>query len=876
MGRRRVKSSVQPAVQSGFTNAWYDYHNHEICLKRWTNEGIEVVRHDSDWCFFLRVEDFEKVNGRAFDKFVQRVEEFDRNHVSVFMPYYGSKRKPGRRDFIDWLRERGVEPLEADVDPVTRFLSDNIQQIADPRILFFDLETDPRLGFVLNDRGDTVPHPDMRVLSVSWGSTVDNVGFDMIDPNLAHYIKSPHDESSEVDNAEFNLLRDFFTDVVSGYDLLVAWNGDAFDEIVLKNAARRLGINANWRMVNFLDFMQLFKHPYYGFGRDKEGTGVKISYSLDVISQKILGHGKLKGVPGSKMYEIWRDTPEVIEPYNRTDVARMIELEQKNRYIASHVVLTRLCNRFPSSRTLKSGFTNDGFLLKHGAVKEDRAKIFFPTKQNATWVDDGDKNKIEGAFVVDPVVGLHEGVVCLDFGSLYPNIIRTFNISFDTRIDEKDIHLYGEGNYSQAFNGSYFRTDRTGVVAGIVEQTLERRGKYKNLLKELVRGSDEYKNAKTMSESWKVLQNAMYGLSAAPSSRIYDTQCGESVTITGQTIIKLVIALAQKWGITVVAGDTDSLFMLCGVKTANDFIEAAADLVDEIVEERGGRPGFIRLGFDENEDVFSRIFWVAKKRYAGQPMSGGTPVIKGLETIRTDGCKMRRDMQRSLIDAILSGEVDQESAISVVNDWKALLYSDRLNPNDIVITEGVSKQLGDYKVDTAAVRVAKQMLKDGREVFPGMKIPYIVKNLNVGGTIGDVVHIDDFDGEFDRDYYWQNKIYPATQRILESVFPKSKHVWERLQVTSPNEKQKDMFEKPPKNYPVFLIVLRTGDEKLFPAFKAVLKQYSGNTPVEFKISGEDDVVVSLKMTVEPCAELVDEVEDLFGHRCYYGSRPWAD
>lgn len=45
------------------------------------------------------------------------------------------------------------------------------------------------------------------------------------------------------------------------------------------------------------------------------------------------------------------------------------------------------------------------------------------------------KMVFNGAFVFEPVPGLHENIICLDFASLYPSIMRAYNICYTTLLD---------------------------------------------------------------------------------------------------------------------------------------------------------------------------------------------------------------------------------------------------------------------------------------------------------------------------------------------------------------------------------------------------------------------------------------------------------
>ena len=51
-----------------------------------------------------------------------------------------------------------------------------------------------------------------------------------------------------------------------------------------------------------------------------------------------------------------------------------------------------------------------------------------------------------GGLVTDPEVGIHDNVMTLDFASLYPSIIRSYNLSYETQLmDNRELsHLEGE------------------------------------------------------------------------------------------------------------------------------------------------------------------------------------------------------------------------------------------------------------------------------------------------------------------------------------------------------------------------------------------------------------------------------------------------
>lgn len=737
--------------KDGYTSGWYDYRSHEACLASWEGYDRKVEKIPFEWYFLLSTKDFEKVQAK------KRFEEEVYNVVPVdggrYVKIYSETRWGERRPFLCWLRENKADALEADLNPINRFLSDNDIKFADDlRYLFYDFETDPRSGW-----SDI---PGQRVLSVAF---------------QGHNGKTEGLVANSDDNrGEFELL-DEFASVIEQHDVLIAWNGDFFDERVLRARTKRLGMRINWNMINFFDMMEMFQHPYFGYGRDSKNKGVKVSYSLGNIAQKLLGYGKLEDVPGYLMDRIWKQDPEKVRRYNMRDVDIMVDLESKFKYIEGHKVLTHLCNRFLSSKALRIGNINDGFILKYG---HENGKSF-GTKKTAyyeydddSWKEEVDTSKFKGAFVMEPAPGIHEDVVLVDFASLYPNIIRSFNISPETKLDEDAVlaaDRYGL-DMAVASNGATFEFTLEGVFPAIVQTAMERRKKWKDLDRKLEEegqgGTVEHRKAKQRSDAYKVMANGTYGILGAPTSRFYDRDCAEAVTMTGRTIINFVIEWAREVDIPALYGDTDSVFLRCSVEKAKEFIEKAAELIDNWIMDRGGKPGFIRLEIDGD---YNRIFWTRKKKYAGLLRGEKEPEIKGLEFVRTDNCRVTRLLQEQLINFLLfDSDPNPREAEKIVDNCFNKLYRGDIDIQDLVITQAVQKKLHLYVSKTPAVRVAQKMLDDGKEFFPGMKIPYILTGRKDGYLVA--VHADEEKPEYDVNLYWKNKIYPATERILKAVF----------------------------------------------------------------------------------------------------------
>lgn len=853
---------VYGAKHKGFTAGWYDTNMRkpEICLTYWEKGRREIDAIKFDWYFYLTDEDANKVIGaRFFDNLTDDVRPTkDGRFARVYMPYYGDDRK----DLIKWLVSKGIEPLEGDVNPLGRFMFDNKVKInPDPRVLFYDLETDPRTGF-----GDIPGH---RILSVAYGHNPDD-----IECLIA---------ASDNDKGEEELLNAFL-DVVVDNDTLIAWNSKVYDEIVTKARVRRLGLRVNWQMVNFLDYMLLFKRYYQ---RDEAGAGVKVSYALDNICEKCLGKGKVDiGIEKHKMIELWRNNKPLLEKYNKVDVLRIYQLEEKFHYIKAHAIMAQVCNRFLSDRALKAGYLIDGFVLRYATLNGVR----FPTKH----YKDSDElpEKIEGAWVMEPVPGLHEGVCDLDFSSLYPSVIRAFNISPEVRVPEAEIEAIERATgddlanhgYSVAASGAVFKTEPEGVFPAIVTLAVQGRDKFKKTALRLEEdgkeNSAEHREAFQRSLVWKQLANALcLGTMASSYSRYYDRESGQALTTSAKMLEESVVKLADELGIPTIYGDTDSGFMRCTKKVGKEFIPRAEEHVDKLLDLRGAATGLLKLKLDA---YFLRLVFTGKKHYVGKKDTGVWD-IRGIELVRSDGCRYTRELQRRILELMLEARTPTpQKAEKIIRKWADRLFSGELPVEELVMAQSLGQPIDDYAKTKAGepqqvhARVAKEMLASGKEVFEHMKIPYVFVGKDREGNL-KAVHAEDFDGHYDPVHYW-NRVYPASQRFLMSAWPREEGLWDALEKYNPKAPQKELFSvsESATGPSVSVFRLKESDREHMESLRAIMDKYPGPHPVVLCLQLDDGSEMDLKTAckVRHVPELIKELEALVDHRLHYEKEEW--
>ncbi|NHW88427.1 MAG: DNA polymerase [Archaeoglobales archaeon] len=370
----------------------------------------------------------------------------------------------------------------------------------------------------------------------------------------------------------------------------------------------------------------------------------------------------------------------------------------------------------------------------------------------------------EGAFVIEPERGLHENVAELDFASMYPSIMVTFNISPDT--------LSPNGEYIAPEVGYRFKKQPDGFFKRILISLIKRRQEIKKIMKNMNENDPNYKLLDIKQQTLKILTNSFYGYMGWGGARWYCKACAEATTAWGRHFIKTSAKIAEQMGFKVLYGDTDSIFVSKPVG-----IEELKKEVDKLIE-RISKELPVQIELDE---LFKTIFFVEKKRYAGLTIEGKI-LVRGLEVRRGDWCELAKRAQKEVIEILLR-EKNPEKAMKLVSRIIEDIRKGNVKLEDIVIYKGLTKKPSKYEAIQAHVKAAKKAEEIGIFYPVGSKIGYIV--VKGTGNVGDRAYplemVENFDGEnikikrregyelkkLDKDYYIEHQIIPAVMRILE-------------------------------------------------------------------------------------------------------------
>jgi DNA polymerase elongation subunit (family B) len=213
------------------------------------------------------------------------------------------------------------------------------------------------------------------------------------------------------------------------------------------------------------------------------------SYSLNHISYVELGERKLGYDEHESLTEFYRKDFSKFVQYNIRDVELVQKLEEKLKLIELAIALAYSAgvnyqDVFSQVRTWDVIIYNT--LSSKGIV--------IPPKKR------GRKDEqYAGAYVKEPLVGMHKWVVSFDLNSLYPHLIMQYNISPETITDDgmrgvvspdgilkQGMVAMGalkdnkEKNVATAANGTTYRKDVRGFLPELMDQMYKDRKMFKN------------------------------------------------------------------------------------------------------------------------------------------------------------------------------------------------------------------------------------------------------------------------------------------------------------------------------------------------------------------------------------------------------------
>jgi DNA polymerase, archaea type len=291
-------------------------------------------------------------------------------------------------------------------------------------------------------------------------------------------------------------------------------------------------------------------------------------------------------------------------------------------------------------------------------------------------------SEYQGGLVIEPKRGLYRNLKVVDVVSLYPSVAILHNISFDTVNCACCINREDAKVPANVIDQSYWVCkQKEGAFPKKLRQFKEERVKQKRL-------GNEVKQL-----GLKILINGGYGLFGNPTFKYTDIRVAELITAYGRYILRIMQDIAASKGFTVVAGDTDSLFL---DNAGNDEESDIPRFIAECKE---------RIGVDvEHETTFARAVLIKKKHYFGVTTSGEVKVV-GMEGKKND----RPAWINKVFDQFLEDfKADRDPTINLkaaIDD----LEQGRIDPELLKIKVKLAKDPEDYAVNNPNKKIGMSL-----------------------------------------------------------------------------------------------------------------------------------------------------------------------
>lgn len=420
------------------------------------------------------------------------------------------------------------------------------------------------------------------------------------------------------------------------------------------------------------------------------------SFSLESVSQALLGEGKAIGDAYDKMAEInrrYRDDKPALAIYNIRDCELVLRIFDKARLL-----------QFVMERAHTTGLQADHWGGSIAAFSHHYLPRMHRLGYVAPNVGEIQSKAYPGGYVMDSKPGFYDSVVVLDYKSLYPSIIRTYLV---------DPVGFAEGQAAD---------DPAPLVTG-PEGTVFSRDKHclPEIVTTLSQARDEAKRVKNepLSQTLKLLMNSFAGVLGATECRFFNPKLVSAVTLRGHEIVKRTQAFVEARGYQAIYGDTDSIFIwLKQPHTTADAHAVAVELVKDInawwtqtLFKEQGLESFLEIELDTH---YKKFFMPtirgsdlgSKKRYAGLSVEAAGKeemVYRGLEMARSDWTLLARQFQEGLLSRIFHEEPYKEFVTDYVQSTLAGGKDDLL-----IYRKRLRHRLDDYKVNVPPqVRAAR-------------------------------------------------------------------------------------------------------------------------------------------------------------------------
>ena len=549
------------------------------------------------------------------------------------------------------------------------------------------------------------------------------------------------------------------------YPMVATFNGDDFDLKYLYHRAQRLGFRKEevpielGRDVAFLKYgvhIDLYKFFFnrsiqiYAFGQKyRENT-------LGAVGEALIGTQKIEMDSVSKAsYKqlaayCYRDSEIVLSltSFNDDLVMKLMTAISRISYMTLDDV----------SRQGVSGWIRSIMFCHHrkrGYLIPRKDEILEVKGQTVTEAVIKGK-KYKGAIVVEPKPGVHFNVAVLDFASLYPSIIKVWNLGYETvRCPHED-----EACKRNLIPGTphWVCKKKRGLESLLIGSLRDLRvNRYKIMSKDRSLPRNVQSWYKVVSDATKVILNASYGVMGADNFALYCPPVAEATAAIGRHVITQALQKAQELNLEVFYGDTDSIFL-----QGQDAVS-----LNKLIEWSSGQ---LRMELEIDKNYRYLALSSRKKNYFGV-LPDGSVDIKGLTGKKRHIPEFLHGTFYQMVSALseVKSPEDIDTAKAKITEIVKKCYGKLRNReytlHELAFSMMMSRTPEHYtKTTPQHVKAARQLQQAGSEMKPGDIISFVKVRGEPGVKPVQLARLDEVDTEKYIEY-----IRGTFEQVLDSL-----------------------------------------------------------------------------------------------------------
>ena len=432
--------------------------------------------------------------------------------IAQFQNWYvcGEKEKGVSHEFKNWdgrpvklgyARQFNKFSLNYFIDGLPAKDKEEILAYNMPKTYFVDIETEIVDGFPKAEEAKSrilsfsIITPERKAIVLGL-EDMDSKSIKKIQDDTNEYFKD-FDQDWEFKyhkfNTEYDMVYTFLMKFLPKFPMMTGWNFINYDWQYIVNRCKRLQIDVSEVSmtgsvdrkdsrplhIGILDYMQLY---------DKYDRSVKVkeSNSLDYVSGQVLNVKKIKYTGG--LQDLYRDNFVKYIYYNVVDSVLVYYIDQK---LKSMEVLLTLANitQMPLYKAASPVAVTESIMARK--LAEQGMRIGTERKE------DGEKDgQYVGAYVKEPILGFYEGVSAFDFASLYPSIMRQFNISPDAFVEQvhkSEVAKRREDTNVIVCDNGVVYSKEDSILKKILGDLYDQRKEYKQMSYEFFTKADKLK-----------------------------------------------------------------------------------------------------------------------------------------------------------------------------------------------------------------------------------------------------------------------------------------------------------------------------------------------------------------------------------------------